>query len=175
LNYCTKCGARLSAGHTCPSPPEHSGIVAPGQHQTASAAVARVGLADELAGSSHAETIHVRARCSRTRRPFLFKVKRIAKSEYVVEAATPLEEASLRNPAFTSETIQGQIRFRSDYSGCPYCKGTAAFACKCGDISCRSTTWFRNLIPFRVVTCPWCGRKGFIATVKSLAFHAGAD
>lgn len=178
LSFCSKCGARLSAGHACPSLPESSRMVATGRHQTASSAIAQVGCADEMAGQ-RAETIHVPARCSRTQRPLLFKMKRTAKSEYLVEAATPLEEARLRNPAFTSETIQGRIRFRKDYPGCPHCKGNSAFVCSCGNIACRSTDWLRNLIPLLgIVACPWCGRKVLIKPVKSvkgLTFHAGAD
>ena len=175
MNFCTKCGARLSAGHTCPPLQRSPSAADTGRHHTASSA--NVGSDDVLAGTPpRAETLHVTARCSRTRQPLLFKVKRTAKSEYLVVAATPLQEAHLRNPAFTSETIQGQMKFRSDYSGCPHCKANSAFVCRCGNIACRSTSWLHRLIPvLGIVTCPWCGDKVLIRSAKSLTFHAGAD
>jgi pSer/pThr/pTyr-binding forkhead associated (FHA) protein len=130
--------------------------------------------ADQSSGS-HSETIHVPMMFSHPTAPSVQNEKN-RQILLPLGGRTPLEEARLRNPAFTSETIQSEIRVGKDYAGCPHCKGASAFVCRCGKVAYRSRTWLRKLIPLlNIVTWPWCGRRVRTKTGKSATFHAGAD
>ena len=93
-----------------------------------------------------------RARCSRSRQPFIIKFVQGSRGFWFARSSWVVSEKRIEGPIFESGTIRGRLVKHREYPGCPYCPNDLwryCFTCN------RGFGCIERGSPSYV--CPWCG------------------
>lgn len=108
-------------------------------------------------------------KCKEGRRAFGVRFEEY-ENEWKATWAFPIKkEGTAERENYDKTQLKGQIRWGSDYPGCPYCGSRGFVICDCGGLNCNVHS---NQEEF---TCGWCGKTGTLVDYSGDGFNAGGD
>ena len=109
-------------------------------------------------------------RCKEGKRPFGVRFEEY-ENEWKATWAFPIKkDGTAEREEYDKTILKGQIRWDSDYPGCPYCGAHGFIICNaCGGLNCNMNERTEEF------TCGWCGTKGTLVSYTGDGFNADGD
>jgi len=109
----------------------------------------------------------VLARCSSQKKSFGIRFEEMERGQWAADWAFAIKEQMAQKEGYDRQEVAGSFARSADYPGCPHCHAHAITQCQCGKLACYDGE-------SKILTCPWCGKKGKIGgEVKKV--QAGKD
>ena len=107
-------------------------------------------------------------KCKETHKTYGVRFEKTSEGNWVYTWAFPMKESAAKREGYDGTVIEGNIKPREDYPGCPYCGAKYFVICSCGKLNC-------NIGTPGLFTCEWCDMIGELGGYDGGGFHAGGD